>query len=234
MHRSLPVVLALLLVFAGCSDNPNPMQPSTLTVGTPTDLVFIGDSATLTALWGAQDVAASADWSVEGTAFHVESPGVVRADHSGAAQIDAKYQGILGRVALRALPNMQGHFVGQYIVDSCAETGSNGALCALPDGTPPGTVAPFDLTFTQSRESVTGTIAIGGIVSAPFTTSISTAGAVMITLSGSDQDSGTFLSETFSLSSETPGRIDGIMTLTITNSGASVDVGAHLANVVRQ
>jgi hypothetical protein len=205
-----------------------------VTVTAADDLVFIGADLPLTATADGRDVTSSSAWSVEGTAFHVTSLGVAHADHSGTAQIDAKYQGILGRVALRALPNMQGHFVGQYIVDSCAETGSNGALCALPDGTPPGTVAPFDLTFTQSRESVTGTIAIGGIVSAPFTTSISTAGAVMITLSGSDQDSGTFLSETFSLSSETPGRIDGTMTLTITNSGASVDVGAHLANVVRQ
>ncbi|HVT48080.1 MAG TPA: hypothetical protein VHD57_09860 [Vicinamibacterales bacterium] len=123
---------------------------------------------------------------------------------------------------------------GCTIVDSCAETGSDGALCALPDGTPPGMAAPFELTFTQARESVSGTITIGGIVSAPFTTSMSAFGLVTITLSRSDQNSGTFLSETFSLSRETPGRIDGTMTLTITNSGASVDVGAHLANVVRQ
>jgi hypothetical protein len=202
-------------------------------VGAADDLVFIGANTPLTATADGRDVTAASEWTVEGTALHVVSPGVVHADHSGSVHVWAKYQGVQGQIVLRVLPDMTGHFVGQYVVDSCDEAGGGGTFCALPGGSPTGTTAPFEATFTQARESVTGTISVGGIVSAPFTTTLSAAGELAITLRGSDE-AGTSLIETFALTSETVGRLDGTLMMAIQNADARWHITAHLADVVRQ
>jgi hypothetical protein len=233
MPRSLPVVLALASLLVGCGHSPTAPGPSAVTITSADDLVFIGADAPLTATADGRDVTATSEWTVEGTALHIVSPGIVHADHSGSAHVWAKYQGVQGQIVLRALPNMAGHFVGQYVVDSCSEVGSvTGGYFCQPPGYSIGSAWPLSMILTQARDVVSGTVSVGTVTSAPFDAPVSTSGSVALALNASA--SGVSLSEGFSITSELPGRIDGTMTLVLSSDRGVGRVEAHLLSVTRQ
>lgn len=163
--RLLVVVLVASVSVTSCgtrSDTPvsvTPVSsPLTLTLSPPTDVMFIGRSAALTATATFQDGSAravQATWGTDAPGIAtVAADGAVTGVRSGDVTIFADYQGLRATQRLRVVPNYDGDWSASYQTTSCTETGDWNV----------GGCEPIDLTtawriyveLRQDRTSMTG------------------------------------------------------------------------------
>jgi hypothetical protein len=159
MQRWIPV--ALLLTLAACggggaAPTPVPVVAAPVLNGT-TDIVFIGQQVTFSATgtgpfkWGGdQPAVATID----------SNTGVVTGIATGRVTIWADNAGGHTTRLLRVLPSYNGNWTGSYTLTGCQSIGDFSVIgfCGTFSQ---GQVLSISFQITQSRDSVTGTFALG-------------------------------------------------------------------------
>lgn len=181
-------IAAILLVgsLAGCGGggsggNPSAPAPTvtSLAITPATDMLRITGTETFVATAGMSNGtsnAVTASWrSSNPAAATIDSGGRSTTIASGTTSITAEYQGQSAAPReLRVVPDYQGTWRGRLNVRQCTDDGDwRVADFCRTIGT--GDIDSISFALTQSRDSVTGTIDIGGFAG-PATGSIATSG----------------------------------------------------------
>jgi hypothetical protein len=227
---------AVLLLSASCGGSSNPAPAPTptttsLTVGSTSSQLFLGASEVFSAT---ATLSNGATAQVNGAVWSSDAPNVAQVDSatgrvtgasSGNANISVDYQGKRGTKAIRVVPNYTGNWTGSYTIASCTDTlqfQTTGFCSAV---FPASQVLSLVLLLTQSGSTVSGSAALGQILSNSTSAPVQTDGSVLlpaVALFGN-----TTFTETWSLNIQQPGRIVGtlhvVITDTIVTGGATMD-----------
>lgn len=172
MRRSLAVLSAAVLALAmtacgggGGGGGTPPTTPSTVvtsvTIIGSTDMLKVGELVTFTATAAHSDGSAAAV-----TQWSSDAPSVMTVDAvtgsatgvaAGKATLIASHDGMVGTRLIRVVPDYQGSWSGFYRVTSCSDSGdySTFGWC----NTFRGSVQPVAISLSQTRDTVSGTIA---------------------------------------------------------------------------
>ncbi|MEO7890997.1 MAG: Ig-like domain-containing protein [Vicinamibacterales bacterium] len=233
--------LALLTV-VGCSKN-NPVAPtpstSSIAVNSTGTTLFLGSAETFTAvstLSNGTTQATTGTWTSDAQAIAtVDGTGRVSGVASGDATISVDAGGVRGSKRIRVLPNYQGSWLGNYIIDGCSSIGPSPWTTACSLGFPNGKSFTLAFQFTQANGIVSGTAAQNAVLSNQFSSSVQGNGAVTAQAVGNLGT--TSSSQTWNLQSTTDGRIAGTLRFVYTDTSVAVGsatVTATLSNVNRQ
>ena len=157
MFKGGCVVLLLISASACGGSSPNAPTNFTITVSSPDSNVFFGATEQMTAT-ASDGRELTGTWSSDDTSVAtVGTTGRVTPTGAGQAHIIfTARSGQQGNKLLRALPNLNGTFGGNYIVTTCNQSrGVN--LCGSP-----AALLPYTFNFTQSVDAVSGRFFLGG------------------------------------------------------------------------
>ena len=243
VRRVLPLVLfSVCLTISACGDKapsaPTVVGPSSVTVSSTSDLLFIGASETFT---GTATFAATGAQPLTGATWGTDAPdtvtveaatGRVTGKASGQATVFADLQGARGTRLVRVLPNYQGAWSGGYSVDTCTESGDAIGSNICVEVFQVGRVLPVQLLMTQTRDAVAAQTFLGTIAGAG-TGPVQSDG--MLLLASTSQTGGVSEQTAWRLVSSQPGRATGTMTIILRVSGASgeVRVGSTIHDLMR-
>jgi hypothetical protein len=230
MTRKLATVFLFLFALVPFSincggSNPAPVpSPTTtsVTVNSSASQLFLGASevfsATATLSNGSTAQVTGAVWSSDApNVAQVESAtGRVTGVASGNANVSVDYQGLRGTKLIRVLPNYQGTWLGTYLIGTCTETldFQTTGFCAAVF--PVGQVRPLTLLFAQSGTTLSGSTALGQILSNFATAPVAADGSVVlpaVAIFGT-----TTFTETWVINVLQPGRIVGTLHVVVTDS----------------
>lgn len=172
--RSVLLSTPLLFAAAACGEGsdrpgsgltPGPV-PTNVTLTPATDLIKIGAterfSAQVMLSDGTTRAAVSPVWGSDAVPVApVDSSGTVRGERAGLATVYADAEGMRGTRLLRVVPDYQGNWAGPYRIETCTDAGAFRGVC---DEIEAGALAPISLRLTQTRDTVSGTVALGGLL----------------------------------------------------------------------
>ena len=216
--------LALSLPACGGSSNPAPMPttPTTFTVGvtSPDSMVYFTATEQMTAV-ASDGRALTGTWTTDNPSVATVSPtGLVTPTGAGQATvIFTASTGQTGSKLLRALPNLNGTFSGQYAVISCTQSGqvANSNLCGI---FLVGSQPSYTFNWTQSVDVLSGRFFLGTTEFDNITSTIDLAGN--FTFESHAAGTGTSLIDaTWNAFSHNPGTLGGNLTSIWTATGLS-------------
>jgi hypothetical protein len=158
------LVLGVTLPACGGSSNPAPTPtPTNFTVGvtSPDSMVYFTATEQMTAV-ASDGRVLTGTWTTDNPAVATVSPtGLVTPTGAGQSTvIFTASTGQTGSKLLRALPNLNGTFAGQYAVTSCTQSGqvANSNLCGIfAIGSQPS----YTFNWTQSVDVLSGRFFLG-------------------------------------------------------------------------
>jgi hypothetical protein len=222
MRFSLFSTISVLFLFVGLvacgGGNSSPSAPSSPVVTTQSIVVAMsspmaaGSSAQATAVAtlssGSTQAITSGFRSDVPSVATVTDSGMVTAVSLGSANIYVVSGGQQGTKNIRVVPNYAGDWSGSYYVTDCSQTGDFATyLDYCTSDFTKNSVWPYNLSLTQSLDTVTGTCYLGSL---PFGQSSGTMdGAGGVTLSSSYYSDPLTIYGLWNLSSPTPGRLSG-------------------------
>lgn len=190
-RRLRSVLFSSTLLFAvGCGENsdgpgpgPSPV-PTSVTLTPPTDLIKIGATERFSAQMSMSDgttrPALSPVWGSDAVPVAlIDAGGTVTGASAGLATIYADAEGMRGTRLLRVVPDYQGSWAGPYLIQNCTDTGAFRGLCEEIEV---GEMASISLRLTQTRDTVSGTVALGGLLG-DATGTIQTGGQLQVSSS---------------------------------------------------
>jgi Bacterial Ig-like domain (group 2) len=159
------LVLGVSLPACGGSGNPAPMPtaPTAFTVGvsSPDSMVYFTATEQMTAV-ASDGRALTGTWTTDNPSVATVSPtGLVTPTGAGQSTvIFTASTGQTGSKLLRALPDLNGTFTGQYAITFCAQNGqvADSNLCGV---FPIGSQPPYTFNWTQSADKLSGRFFLG-------------------------------------------------------------------------
>jgi hypothetical protein len=222
----LLVSSAFVSACSGGGDSPTTPAPTTqsITVSGP-DRVLIGATETFTATASMSDGssrAVTSGWAGDAPSVVTVDPstGRVTGVGSGMVTVYVIHEGRQGAKVVRGLPNFQGVWSGSYAVRSCSQSGQVASANLCGDLFTVNRVLPTNLNVTQDSDRVDGRFflgTIGGDISGP----IQTDGRYLAT--GVIRDGSWTVESSWTMESQTAGRITGGFSLLWRFAGASGD-----------
>lgn len=193
-------------------------------------------TATATASDGSTRQVTSGLWSSDATSVAtVDGAGTVTAVSPGDATISVVFSGVRGSTRISVRANYQGHWSGNYVVNSCDNTQGFAAAGACSHLFPVNSGVQYTLEFmlTQSGDRVTGQ-ALFGTLPSPLVPATVAADGSLQTTSTTNATSTATTNHTWSLRITQPGQMNGTMALVGTDStvSGSVTVTTTLVNMV--
>jgi hypothetical protein len=185
----LMCVVGAFVVLSACSGGggstpttPTPAATSITVTSTGTHL-HLGLTETFTATVtlsnGTSQPLTGGTWGTDAAAVATvgATTGMVTSIGSGEVTVFVDAQGVRGARKITVVPNYQGIWNGSYTMTSCAQSGqlADVDLCGTYAV---GSSLPLALNLNQTAATVNGQTALGGLVSAPFTTVAATNGAL--------------------------------------------------------
>jgi len=163
--RLHPAALGLVACLSACAPTaPSPSLDS-LSIFVEDQFMFVGASQTLMARAffsdGSLATVTGGTWSSDTPSVATVGPtGLVQALAPGRVTFFLDYRGMQARTSLWVTPDYRGTWVGTYVVQTCAGSGS---VHDIACGTlfPMGVAQPISLTVVQENTQVSGTIALG-------------------------------------------------------------------------
>lgn len=236
-RASSQLLLLLLLplgLSVGCGGSGGPTAPTPAPTTTSISVVFpagetifIGNDvqfeARETLSDGTTRVATSATWESDNpTVATVSSTGLVTAVAAGEATISAAVN-LRGILRVRVFPEVQGEWLGSWIVESCIGTGAFAGGCSAA-GFRSRAVFPLEMTYTQSAAAVDGIVALGSFTPNSGSGSISIGGELLLTFPSAPGSAfGGFVFRlrptTWRARADTPGNMTGAFRLEVNVDG---------------
>lgn len=187
--RSVCITTAIVAAGFGCTAT-SPSAEGTLAIRASTSTMRVGDQQTLNAT-AASAVSArvvTPIWTSSDDAIAtIDSHGLVKAQRNGSATITASWSRQTADYLLRIVSNVQGTWLGQFVVTECNSSG-----VGFPCRGVPGYTNALTLRFEQTADQLSGILQMS-LYSGDFLSGI-VSGDGQITLSGMarDSDGGTF------------------------------------------
>jgi hypothetical protein len=140
-----------------------------LGISPATDLIKVGATETYSVVVNLSDgstrPATAPAWSSsDGAVATIDAGGSARAVAAGTTSIGVTAENLSATRSLRVVPDYQGSWAGTYRVTSCAHTGAFRAARACGDIVKTGDVGGIAARFTQTRDSVSGTLGLGALL----------------------------------------------------------------------
>ena len=225
MKRSV-AILVLSLSLPACGSSPATMPttptPTTFTVGvtSPDSMVYFTATEQMTAV-ASDGRALTGTWTTDNPVVATVSPtGLVTPTGAGQSTvIFTASTGQTGSKLLRALPNLNGTFAGQYAVISCAQNGQvpDSNLCGI---FAVGSQPSYTFNWTQSVDVLSGRFFLGTTEFDNISSTIDLAGN--FTFESHAAGTGTSLIDaTWNAFSHQPGTLGGNLTSIWTATGLS-------------
>lgn len=193
-------------------------------------------TATATKSDGSTQQVTSGQWSSDAIAVAtVDGAGGVTAVSPGDATISVDVSGVRGSKRISVRANYQGHWSGNYVVNSCTDTQGFAVAGACSHLFPPNSGVQYTLEFVlaQSGDRVTGQ-ALFGLLPSPLVPAAVAANGSLQTTSTTNVTATRTTSHTWDLTITQPGQMNGTMRLVGTDStvSGSVTVQTTLVNIV--
>jgi hypothetical protein len=223
---ALVLGVSLGVSLAACSGSsnpaPTPTTPTNFTVAvtSPDSMVYFTAFEQMTAT-ASDGRALTGTWTTDNQSVATVSPtGLVTPTGAGQATVTfTASTGQTGSKLLRALPNLNGTFSGQYAVISCTQSGqvANSNICGIF----PVTSQPsYTFNWTQSVDMLSGRFFLGTTEFDNITSTIDLAGN--FTFESHAAGTGTSLIDaTWNAFSHNPGTLGGNLTSIWTATGLS-------------
>ncbi len=199
----------VLPLMASCNGGGPPSAPTRqtpLSISiTGTDLILVGSSDTFTAL-NETGTALGGMWGTDApTVAAVDAyTGRVTAVGTGTATIFVDANGIRGTKSIRTLPNFSGTWTGMYEETACEASGDFVVLRVCPISEYDFAVGQMKMTFTQTRDNVSGEVKLRGATVSEVSGNISPEGT--LTFSGTAREQSKFDIELHNVRFELPQR----------------------------
>ncbi len=180
MHQRLTGLLCVVsafVVLASCGGGPTTPQvtASSITINS-SGFIMLGQSETFSATInfsnGTTQPVAGGTWGSDAVTVATvgATTGLVTTVRSGDVTIFVDAQGVRGTKTITVVPNYQGVWNGQYVVNSCSQTGGFVTLDLCGSIFPVSSFLPVALNFNQAAGTITGQTALGNVISPVFTT----------------------------------------------------------------
>lgn len=202
---------------SGSATAPTPSTPTSITISSISDQLLLGGSETFIANGSGSVVT----WGTDApTVASVDGSGKVTGMGSGMATVFADSKGVRGTKLIRVLPGFQGVWSGSYVVTGCTQTGTF-AVINFCSNFGNNRVLPTNMTLTQTRDAVTGSIFLGTL-SGSGNGPVSTDGS--LPFDGTIRDGDTTIITSWGLQSTVPGRMTGGMNFIWRTTGVSGEI----------
>lgn len=231
-------IVGLVMVGLGATacghHTPTAPTATSITIQSSSALLFLGVTeafqAVITFSDGSTQTVTTGTWNTDAPAIAtVDGTGHVTGVASGNVTIAVDAMGVHGTKAIRVLPNYGGTFTGNLLLVNCSSTGWTPTCSAIDDDLP----HTLTFTLTQTGDTVTGTAAVV-FVTTSITGTVATGGALTINAVGTNLTKS--YTETWNLTSTTPGVITGTAHFDGTDSGSAsqhISFQANVSNAVR-
>jgi hypothetical protein len=143
--------------------------PTGLGINPATDLIKVGATETYSVVVnlsnGSTRPATAPAWSSsDGAIATIDAGGAARGMAAGSTSIGVAAENLSATRSLRVVPDYQGSWAGTYRVTSCAHTGAFRAARACGDIVKTGDIGGIAVRFTQTRDTVSGTLGFGELL----------------------------------------------------------------------